>query len=209
MNRERIEQALREGPPHEPRYVAGSFHRPRNRWSMAVGAALVTVALVIGIVVGLGIGILRNPAGRGAPADPALVARQLIGDWKTAPIAKADWRSRLLALGHNVDDIDAFLIHSPMNVDVVYELTFADGTLTVSESPDGAAFSRDSIGPYQVLDDGRLSWADLGCFVKAPVSFDGDRMMFGTIETSSCGADERIANSAFFNLAPYTRIAAP
>lgn len=207
MGPQRIEQALRDGPPNEPRYVPGSFRRDvLSQWSLAVGGAFVAVALVLGVAAGLGIGVLRSPGGNvGNPPDLEAIAAELQGAWVSDAISRDDWVSGLVSMGHDIDDVDNFLIHDPIVKDVTYFLTFSDGTLNISSSLDGAPVIENSDGPYRLLPEGRLSWEDLGCFVTADVTVDGDRLTFEPVETESCGADERVANSAFFNLAPYER----
>jgi hypothetical protein len=208
MDGDRIERALREGPPNEPTYIPGAFRRRRPRWWMAASATLVVATLVVGIAVGIGLSELRHPAGPGSGhADPAVVAREVIGTWKTGPIPFSEWRSRLLGMGYQATDLDAFLVHDPMTRNVVYSLImFPNGTLTVTSSLDGAGFTGNSAGPYLVLDDGRITWNDEGCSVTFSVSLKGQELTFGTVATRGCNTDERIANSAFFNLGAYSRI---
>lgn len=205
MEVQRIEQALRDGPPNEPRYVPGSFRRTGlGRWSLAVGGALVVAALVVGVAVGLGIAVLRSPDDSvGNPPNLEALAAQLEGGWVSEAIGRDDWINRLVSMGNDIDDVDNFLIHDPMADDVTYFLSFSDRTLEVTSSLDGAPAIHNSDGPYRILPDGRFSWEDLGCFVIADVSIDGDQLTFGAIEMESCGGDERVANSAFFNLSPY------
>lgn len=207
MEPQRIEQALRDGPPNEPRYVPGSFRRGGlSRWSLAVGGAFVAVALVVGVAAGLGIGVLRGPdANVGNPPDLEALAAELQGAWVSDAISRDDWVSELVSMGHDIDDVDNFLIHDPMTEDVTYFLTFSNGNMNVRSSLDGAPIIENSDGPYRLLPDGRFSWEDIGCFVTADVTVDADRLTFGPVAMESCGADERLANSAFFNLAPYHR----
>lgn len=207
MTLERIERALREGPVDEPAYVPGAFRRPRRTgWSRAVVSTLVGAALVTGLIVGIGLGALRQSTETvGTAPDPEKLDTELQGTWVSDAISRDDWVSRLVAMGHHIDDVENFLLHDPMTENVTYFLTFERGTLTITSSLDGAPVIHNSLGPYRIAADGTLTWDDLGCFVRAGVRLDGDRLTFDALDTESCGADERVANSAFFNLAAYTR----
>lgn len=206
MDVERIERALREGPVDEPVYVPGSFRRARSRWSLAVGV-VVTGALVTGLVIGLGVGILRAPAPNIGVPDLEALAAELQGTWTAEEITRQRWISSLVALGNNIDDIDNNLINNPMESRVTYELSFVDGRLTVWAAVDGGPMLEQSGGPYRLLDTGAIYYDDLGCYVTVRFAITGDRLTFQRISTESCGADERLANSAFFNLVPYARTA--
>jgi hypothetical protein len=207
MDLERIERALREGPVDEPIYVPGAFaRRRRSIWSLAVVSAAVGAALVIGVIVGVGLSVLREPdGGVGVAPDVEALAAQLEGRWVSDEITHDEWVSALLAMGHDIDDIDAFLLHDPIETSTHYDLVFNDGLLTLFDTapPDPRLEMGD--GRYELLPDGRLYYDDRGCFITARFTIEGDRLTFDPISTDSCGADERVANSAFFNLAGYTR----
>lgn len=205
MDLERIERALREGPVDEPIYVPGTFRRARSRWSLAIGAAVVTGGLLIGLVIGLGLGILRAPAPGIGAVDLEALAAELQGTWTSEEITRQQWISSLVALGNDIDDIDNLLIHDPMESRVYYELSFVDSRLTVWAAVDGRPVLEQSGGPYRLLDTGEIYYDDLGCYITVRFAIKGDRLTFQRISTESCGADERVANSAFFNLVPYAR----
>lgn len=205
MDVERIEHALRAGPVDEPIYVPGSFRRAGRRWSFTVGVVVATGALVIGLVIGVGVGILRAPAPNISARDLEALAAELQGTWMSEVITRGDWITAQVALGNDIDDIDNLLINNPMESQVRYQLAFVDGRLTVSAAADGGLMIEQSGGPYRLLDSGAIYYDDLGCFVTVRFAISGDRLTFQRISTVSCGADERVANSAFFNLVPYAR----
>lgn len=205
MDVERIERALREGPADEPIYRPGSHRRARGRWSLAVGAAVVTAVLLLGVATGVGLGLLREPApGLGAGELEALAAA-LKGTWGAEEITREDWISQEVALGNNIDDVEGLLINNPMQSRIRYQLAFVGGRLTVSAAADGGPMVEQSGGPYRLLASGAIYYADLGCYVTVKFTITGGRLAFQRISTVSCGADERVANSAFFNLVPYAR----
>lgn len=205
MDVERIERALRAGPVDEPIYVPGSFRRAGSRWSFTVGVVVATGALVIGVVIGVGVGILRPPAPNIGAPDLEALAAELQGTWMSEVITRHDWITAQVALGNDIDDIDNLLIHDPMESRIRYQLSFDDSHLTVSAATDGGPVLEQSGGPYRLLDTGAIYYDDLGCFVTVRFAISGDRLNFQRISTVSCGADERVANSAFFNLVSYTR----
>jgi Tol biopolymer transport system component len=62
MDIERIEAALRAGPADEPLYVPGANRRERLQpLAFVLGGAMVTFAVVVGLVAGLALGVLRGP----------------------------------------------------------------------------------------------------------------------------------------------------
>ena len=207
MDLERIERALRQGPVDEPVYVPGSFHRARSRWTLALAAAVVTGALVIGLAIGFGLGILRAPAPNVGAPDLEALAAALRGTWTSGEITRQQFISSEVALGNDIDDVDNLLIHDPFDSSIRFELSFVDGRLTVSAAKDGGPMVEQSGGPYRLLDTGQIYYEDLGCFVTVRFAITHDRLTFQRISTRSCGADERAANSGFFNLLPYARTA--
>ncbi|MGI8829484.1 MAG: hypothetical protein ACR2I5_06910 [Candidatus Limnocylindria bacterium] len=212
MDEKRIELAVREGPVDEPTYLPGTFGRAGRRgWSLVAVTAVAALALVVGLGLGVGLGVLRAPgSGTGGPSpDPEALAAALKGRWTGDEISRETWVSDLRALGHDIDDIDNFLLHDPIETSTHYELLFDGNELVVAEIADGGPVEFLSTGPYEILPDGRFTWDDLGCRVTAGFRINGDRLAFERISTESCGADERVANSAFFNLTPYTRAGPP
>jgi dipeptidyl aminopeptidase/acylaminoacyl peptidase len=72
MDTERIEAALRAGPADEPAYIPGTYTRERLQpLAFVLGGAMVTFAVIVGLVAGMALGLLRGPdASRiGASAD--------------------------------------------------------------------------------------------------------------------------------------------
>jgi hypothetical protein len=205
MDDEKIERALRAGPVDEPAYVPGSFRRGRSAWSLAMATSVIALTLLAGIAVGVGLGALRgNGDGVGAPDVQALAA-QLKGRWVSQEITRQDWIDALNAIGHEVAAIDAYLAHDPIQASVRYELWFVGDHLQIFAAVDGAPFTSQSGGPYRLLADGALYYDDIGCFITATLDITGDRLSFDPISTTGCGADESLANAAFFNLVDYTR----
>ena len=213
MSDERIERALREGPPDEPVYRPGAFRKPMpGGWAHATNAVLLVLVLAVGVVLGVGIAGSRRPLDENAVevgGRPALT-KALQGTWIGEAIPREDWVQRLVGMGNAIDDVESFLTHDPMTSNVVYTITFSDNTLLVTSSLDGAPRIHNSIGPFAIQADGQLRWEDLGCFVTTSVTIDDggdvDRLSFGPISMDSCGADERVANGAFFNLSTFRRL---
>jgi hypothetical protein len=207
MDLERIERALRQGPADEPVYVAGGFRRAGRRRSMLLVTAAVGSALVVGVVLGLGLDTLRSPSGdTGVPAlDLEALNAELAGTWLSDPITRDQFVDFMVEAGHAEADIDAFLEHDPIVSSSRFGLAF-DGRarLVVFEMPEGGIADILSNGPYELLPDGRLTFDDLGCVVTARFTIAGDRLTFEPVSLEGCDPDERIANSAFFNLTPYT-----
>jgi hypothetical protein len=205
MDVERIERALREGPMDEPIYVPGTYRRAKSGWSLAVGAAVLTGVLLVGIATGLGLGLLRTPAPGLGAAELVALAAKLQGTWTSAEITRQQFINSEVALGNNVDDVDNLLNHDPFASSIRFELSFADGRLSVSASKDGGPMLEQSGGPYRLLDTGEIYYEDLGCFITVRFAVNAEHLSFQRISTRSCGADERAANSGFFNLLPYSR----
>jgi hypothetical protein len=207
MDLERIERALREGPVDEPRYVPGAFGPARRSGALVLSFA-VGAALVIGILIGVGLDILRAPSpdvGQPGPNLPAL-QQQLAGTWISEAVTAEEFETFMLEQGHAQADVDAFLAHDPIATSLRWGLDFdGRGSLVVfSVTGDGVT---DVLvqGPYELLADGRLRWVDQTCVLVAEFSVTTDRLTFGDLSLESCIADERIAHDTFFNLAsPYT-----
>jgi hypothetical protein len=213
MSDERIERALREGPPDEPVYRPGTFRKPMpGRWAQAASAGFLVLVFAVGVIFGAGIIGLRRPVDENTVpvGASAALTEALQGAWASEPIPREDWVQRLVGMGNAIDDVESFLTHDPMTTNVVYTIIFSDNTLLVTSSLDGAPRIHNSIGPFVIQPGGQLRWEDLGCFVTTPVTIDDggdvDRLSFGPISMESCGADERVANGAFFNLSTFRRL---
>lgn len=207
MDLTRIERALREGPVDEPRYVPGAFG-PARRIGPLMLTAAVGAALVIGLVIGLGLDLLRAPSPNvgGPDTDPAVIERQLAGTWISAPVSEDAFRSFMLEQGHAQADVDAFLDHDPIETTLQWGLNFdGRGNLVIFSVTGEGVTDVLSNGPYELLPDGRLRWIDLTCVLVAEFSVSADELAFGQLVLENCSADERIAHETFFNLAsPYT-----
>lgn len=206
MDLARIELALREGPLDEPRYVPGAFG-PARRLDGLMLTAVVAASLVIGLVIGLGLDLLRAPSNVGQPhPDLAQLQAQLAGTWISAPVTEDEYVDFMLEQGHALADVEAFLAHDPIETTLRWGLDFdgRDNLVVFSVTGEGITNVLAN-GPYQLLPDGRLRWVDRTCVLVAEFSVSDDRLTFGGLAPEGCVADERIAHDAFFDLAsPYT-----
>ena len=208
MEIERIERALRDGPPDEPAYVPGGFRRPSGRpWTVAFATAAVAIALIIGIGVGFTLDALRG-GGLGAPPPPMLDPADLQGTWLSDEILFQEWVDGLLERGFTTDEIAAFIEHDPFNRSVQYELTITADEMTMRGSFDGAPMALLTSDPYEILGDGRVHIGDEAseCRPTVQVALDRARLMFSQSELPGCSADDRIASVAFFDLTSYSRV---
>lgn len=206
MNLERIEQALREGPVDEPRYVPGAFGPPR-RLDRLMLTVVVAGALIIGLVIGLALDVVRVPGPNvGDPGlDPAAIQRQLEGTWRSRIVTQDEFVAFMLERGHAQADLDAFLGHDPIATTLQWGLDFdlRGNLLVFSVTGDGITDIL-SNGPYEILPDGRLRWTDETCVLIAAFTVDDEQLAFGSLAPQDCNADERIATDAFFGLgSPY------
>ena len=203
MNLERIERALREGPVDEPRYVPGAFGSARRVESFVLAAAVIG-ALVLGVVIGLGLDLLRAPSPNvGAPlTDPAVVQAQLAGTWLSEPVTEDEFVAFMLEQGHSPADIEAWLEHDPIDTTLRWGLDFdGRGSLVVFSVTGDGVTDVLANGPYELLPDGRLRWFDLGCTLDAEFSVSADELAFGRLELNNC---DPIAMDTLFNIAsPY------
>jgi hypothetical protein len=202
MDLERIERALREGPADEPAYVPGAFYRRRSTMLMA---AAVGAALVIGIVVGLGLDMLRSPNDdTGVPGpDLEVLNAELEGMWKSDVVYRDRFIDFMVERGHAEADIEAFLDRGGVGRQTAFHLFFdGSGRSMVYETTQVTDLLSDE--PYELLPDGRLMWGDLNCVVTARFTIAGDRLTFEEVSSAGCDADERIAADAFFSFRPYT-----
>lgn len=216
MREDRIEAALREGPPDEPTYVPGAFRRANTpRWWLAAAGATAAAAMIIGVVVGIGLNVLRAP-NQGGPVDVAALEAELVGSWDSDVITRDQWLTRMEATGFDINDLEAFLSHDPLGVRIQYRLTFDGSKLTIASSTDDAPFVVNGTGAYSLLADGTLAYVEtpppggLGtdCELTAPFTITVDRLVIEPVTTQGCGLDEQMAQAAFFNLAGYSRASA-
>jgi hypothetical protein len=209
MDLDRIERALREGPADEPRYTPGMYARqPRSLLAMAAAAAVLAAAVITGLAVGIGLDLLQRPGSLvGGPANVGLLEGQLEGQWTSGEISREAFISKLVEQGHQIDDVNSFLKPPEPAIErsVRFRLIFQTGDLVVERSVDGRAWDRAAVGPYRVLPDGSLWYDDLGCIITAGFAVSDEALNFDRIGTQHCGAIERVANSAFFNLSSYER----
>lgn len=207
MDLERIERALREGPVDEPRYVPGAFG-PARRFGALVLTAAVGAALVVGVMIGLGLDVLRGPSpnvGQPGP-DLADIQRQLAGTWISEPVSEDEFVTFMLAEGHARADVEAFLAHDPIETTLQWGLDFdGRGNLVVfSVTGTGITDILTNV-PYELLPDGRFRGGDQMCVLVAEFSVSDERLIFGDLSPEGCIPDELIALDTFFNLAsPYT-----
>jgi hypothetical protein len=207
MDADRIERALREGPPDEPTYVPGAFRQRRRVPVLFLQAgAVLAAAVIMGVVAGVTLNVLREPSGSvGGPVDAEQLAAEIEGRWSSGEIGREAWIDRLTALGHRRADIDFALSNLPDHERVRYDLVFEDDHLMIYGSFDGADLRPMSGGPYEVLDNGALYYDDVACFITVRFDLDGHRLDFEPMQTEGCSADESLNNAAFFNLLSYTR----
>jgi hypothetical protein len=206
MDVQRIERALRAGPVDEPTYVPGSHGGGRRRSARFLTIAGLVGAVVVGVVLGVGLSTLQRAPVPVGGVDQGRLALELPGRWVSDEISRDRWVSALVESGNDIDDIDNFLTHfDPIVATTHYELEFSSDRLAIADFADDQPRDDVASGPYQIDADGTLHYDDQGCFVTARFRIDGDHLMFDRIATDSCGADERIANTAFFNLVSYTR----
>ncbi|HEX6127893.1 MAG TPA: hypothetical protein VF071_02620 [Candidatus Limnocylindria bacterium] len=213
MDLERIERALRDGPPDEPLYVPGSFARPHmSAWLFAFAGVAVTAAIVIGIAIGVGFDAMRAPR-VGAPLPSAVMA-DLEGTWVSDVISLDQWVDELVERGFDPNDIGNFLSHDPFERTARYQLAFDLGQVTISADYDETGMQVLSLGEY-TLRDGVFSYVEASdapsviggpCTLDATVNLDGSRLVWENVELHGCGVDPSIAHTVFFDLLPYTRL---
>jgi len=205
MNLERIERALRDGPVDEPRYVPGAFGSAR-RTEPLLWAAAVAGALVLGIVIGLGIGLLRAPSPNvGGPSiNSALIQEQLEGTWLSEPVTQDEFVRFMLDNGHSQADLDDEW-HEPIDTTLRWGLDFdGRGRLVIFTVTGDGVTEIVAEGPYELLPDGRLRWTDITCVTIANFDVSADQLSFEDRESQNCDTQERIAHDAFFGLSsPY------
>ncbi|MDQ4035767.1 MAG: hypothetical protein M3153_07535 [Chloroflexota bacterium] len=214
MDLERIERALREGPMDEPIYVPGAFRRARpSPWWLALAAAAVGAAVVIGLVIGIGLDVLRSER-VGTPPNAEALAAELQGRWVSDAIPLDVWVDELVSQGYDPNDLGNFLTHDPFEETVEYVLIFEGSRLSMQAIYDGRAPVVLSGGEYGINRDGSFEFVEAvdlppvvgeACRAVAEVELDDDRMQFDVLDLPGCGVDPAIAHTAFFDLAPYSR----
>lgn len=212
MTMDPIERALREGPPDEPVYAPGRFARTSpSGWRRLVLVPVIAVAVAVGAMAGASLSARRDGAGD-QPRSEA-IARALPGTWISDELTFQAWTDGLIARGFSIGEISAFLEHDPFSRTVQYRLTFSENTLTVEAIYDGAAPIGLGGGPYQVLEDARLSYRDApqnsapgaGCLVTVSPDVDATRLVTQVSDLTGCDPEEVLAMAVFFDLAPYMR----
>lgn len=214
MDLERIKRALRQGPAEEPIYRPGSFARvPARGWLLFASA--MAVALVLGVVLGLGLDILRQPIGdRGGPVvDLGRLGEELSGSWMSDSFTEEDFIRHLTEAGYTGEDIAAFLEHDPIPGTVRWGLDF-DGRerLVVFRTLDESRTEILTNIVYELLPDGRLRAIEGDCSLLLEFTAEGEALTFGQVEITDCvpDTDGRIAAETFFGLAPpYARSSTP
>jgi hypothetical protein len=218
MDTERIERALRAGPPDEPVYTPGAFRAPvSRRWQLVMAGLATASVLVVGIAVGMGIQALRSD-GSGRGPDGGVTSAQLEATWVSDEIAWQDWVDGLVARGFTEGDLGEFLRHDPFEEVVQYRLEFDAGRLTIRASYDRGPILTLSAGDY-TLEDSVLRYVEdagdaplLGdpCAFTAQLGLDDQaRLAMDLLDTGDCSLDSRIAHTAFFELSPLTKSTRP
>jgi len=207
MDIERIEQALREGPPDEPTYVPGSFRRTSpHGWWFAAASLSVVIALLAGIVIGTALDALRSGGVGGEPEPRALVAADLQGVWESDPIERQDLEDALLARGFSQADIDPHL--DLVEDHARYALRFVDDRLIAQAAYGDLPFQTLDTGTFIIRDDGFQIVVDGvqgACEPLAGAEIDGSRLILNVLELPGCDTDERIVNTLFLEIASYSR----
>lgn len=209
MEIERIERALREGPPDEPTYVPGSFRRtsPHGWWFAAAGLSVV-IALVAGIAIGTALDALRSASVGGGPEPRELVAADLQGVWESDPIERQVLEEALLARGFSQADIDVHLESLAAGDAARYALRFVEDRLIAQ-----AAYGDQ---PFQTLDTGTFIISDEGfqivvpevpgaCEPLAAAEIDGSRLILSVLDLSGCETDERLVSTMLLDITSYSR----
>lgn len=219
MGTERIERALREGPPDEPVYVPGAFRRSGGwRAGPAIITAVVGLALVAGLVIGTGLLVLRGEDVGVSPQPRILATSDLLGTWRTDQISRQAWTDGISAAGFDSAAITAFLEHDPIQNRVRYTLEFftsetTGDRVTIKAEYDGQPIVVLSGGGFSLEADGTLDYTEIvpgtaapRCEVfAAPAIDDGGQLSLQILETRNCDPDAKLAHTAFFALAPFAR----
>lgn len=209
MDTERIERALREGPPDEPTYVPGSFRRtsPHGWWFAAAGLSVV-IALVAGIAIGTALDTLRSDGVGGGPEPRPLVAADLQGVWESDPIERQVLEEALLARGFSQADIDVHLESLPVGDAARYALRFVDDRLIAQAAYGDQPFQTLDTGTFIISDEGfQISVPEVqgACEPLAAADIDGSRLILSVLDLSGCETDERLVNTLLLDIASYSR----
>jgi hypothetical protein len=206
MDLERIERALREGPADEPIYQPGAFARPRvQRWLLFAGS--MAGAIVLGVIIGLGLDVVRQPVGDDArPAvDLDRLGEELSGSWLSDSFTEEDIIRHLTDDGHGPEDIAAWLRDGPIPGTVRYGLDF-DGRdrLVVFHTLDDSQTEILTNVVYELLPNGDLQLIDGACSIVMEFTVDGEELTFGPFQVEGCipATDSEMAFKTFFGLAP-------
>lgn len=206
MDLDRIERALREGPADEPIYEPRAFGRRRgHQWLLFAGG--MAGAMILGVVVGLGIGVVRQPVGDdGVPAvDLDRLGEELSGSWMSTSFTEQEFVGHLTEAGYSAQDIAAFLEHDPIPGTVRWGLDF-DGRerLVVFRTLDEAQTEILTNVVYELLPDGRLRLIEGGCSVVIGFLLEGELLTFAQPQFGACvpDTDTQVAFETFFGLAP-------
>jgi len=206
---ERIERALREGPPDEPAYVPGGFRRSRAAgWWFAAAGVSVVIALVAGIAIGTALDVLRDGGIGGPPEPQPLVAADLQGVWESDPVARRDLEDALLARGFAQADIDIHLEGLSAGAAARYALRFVGDQLIAQAAYGAERFQTLDTGTFIISDDGLQIVVDGvpdACEPLAAAEIDGSRLILNLLELPGCETDERLINTLLLEIASYTR----
>ena len=215
MNVETIERILREGPPDEPIYVPGAFRRTAQPLQWLLSTVAIGLALVIGVLAGIGLDELRNQ-GRGTASPEPVTSTDLQGLWMSEPISRDAWVNGLVAQGFDRDEVVAVLRSSTFER-VQYALRFTGSTLTILSSVDGRPLEENSAGMFtvsngdtfvyteDVVDDPGLG--DVCNSLTAEVGLQAGQLVMSNVRLpeEACGREVLIIHAAFFTLAPFDR----
>lgn len=217
MDTSRIERALREGPPDEPVYVPGTFRRGRtgSAWTAFVTVA-VSLALVAGVAVGLGLAGLGQRSG--SPPEPTpVVMADLLGTWRTDVITRTQWIEGATAAGFDSSAISNFLEHEPIQDQVRYTAEFFTSETTgdrvsISGEYDGGPPAPLSAGAISLDSHGVMHYTEIvpgtagpRVSVTAQVTINGGQLRFQILGLENASPDDQIANTAFFEMAPFRK----
>jgi hypothetical protein len=212
VDADRIERALREGPPDEPAYEPGAFRRRSGGGrSPALTGLAIGVALIAGFALGNWLGLMRD--GVGTPPSRVLVAADLTGVWQRDPISPEAWTELARARGFSESDIDAFLEHDSFEDQVRYQLRFIDDRYVVQALYDDLPLRTLNEGTFTVGEDGAIRLVEvvnavpIACEIGLTTRFDGSQLHLDVMEMPGCSVDGRLANLMFFDGATYERIA--
>jgi hypothetical protein len=218
MDARRVERALRDGPPDEPVYVPGTFgRRRRGRTWAVVTTVAVGLALVAGVVVGVGLAWLGGPHPGRQPQPTPVVLADLLGTWQTPVVTRQEWIDRVTAAGIDSATVSAFLDHDPIQRQVRYTLEFftsdtSGDRVSVSAEYDGGPLVPVDAGGISLDANGVVQYTEIvpgtagpRVTVSALVTITGGQLRFQILDIQNATADDQLANTVFFELAPYMK----